>query len=179
MKKIIFLLMFSILTISSAFAQFVEIGDSGSTNVTNFAPLNSLKVAYAQDYSAVSNSVIATIENALDEMEAPINLTATVSASNVTLDWLAPGTILPDLITEGFEVFPPADWSIDSTNTVETWKRYARVLLVNGYATPTEGIYQAGLMWDIGHQDEWLITPQISNPLNITFDYFGDRKSVV
>ena len=86
MKKIIFLLMFSILTISSAFAQFVEIGDSGSTNVTNFAPLNSLKVAYAQDYSAVSNSVIATIENALDEMEAPINLTATVSASNVTLD---------------------------------------------------------------------------------------------
>ncbi|MFA7058138.1 MAG: hypothetical protein WC155_11380, partial [Candidatus Cloacimonadales bacterium] len=42
MKKKVLLFMLSILIVSTAFAQFVEIGDNSSTNSTNYAPLTGL-----------------------------------------------------------------------------------------------------------------------------------------
>ncbi|NLV87693.1 MAG: fibronectin type III domain-containing protein, partial [Clostridiales bacterium] len=133
---------------------------------------------YEEGAAEASNAVTATIDNTPVEVEAPFNLTASVSGQDVTLNWLAPGTVLPDEITEGFEEsWPPAGWSVNTTNTIETWARYETLQFTSGNVVPTEGMYQAGVMWDFGHQDEWLITPEISNVTNLTFDYYGSTGS--
>ncbi|MFA7058038.1 MAG: choice-of-anchor J domain-containing protein, partial [Candidatus Cloacimonadales bacterium] len=62
-------------------------------------------------------------------------------------------------------------------NTTQSFAQYGTVAFSTGDVVPTEGAFQAGLMWDYAHQDEWLITPEISNVSNLTFDYYGSTGS--
>ena len=109
----------------------------------------------------------------------PCNLTATIINNNdVELNWLPPNSVIPDEITEGFEwTFPPAAWITESTNTTHTWEQFEIVTFTSGDVIPTEGLYQAGVRWNYNHQDEWLITSEISNIDSLTFDYFGSTGS--
>ncbi len=110
--------------------------------------------------------------------EPPINLTASVSGQDVTLNWLAPGTVLPDEITEGFEEsFPPTAWTLNATNNTASWEQYGTVEFSTSTVTPTEGEFQAGVQWDYSAQNEWLVTSEISNVTNLTFDYYGSLGS--
>ncbi len=137
-----------------------------------------VKVVYTEGTSALSNVVTATVATTPVEVEAPVNLTASVSGQDVTLNWLAPGTVLPDEITEGFEEsFPPTGWTTEATNTTATWEQFETVAYDTGDVVPTEGTYQAGVQWDYSAQDEWLVTSEISNVNNLTFDYYGSYGS--
>ncbi len=137
-----------------------------------------VKVVYSEGTSAMSNLVEATVSTTPIEVEAPLNLTASVSGQDVTLNWLAPGTEIPDEITEGFEEsFPPTGWSVQSTNTTTSWEQYETVEFELSTVAPTEGTYQAGVQWDYSAQDEWLVTSEISNVSNLTFDYYGSLGS--
>ncbi len=137
-----------------------------------------IKVVYTEGTSALSNVVTATISTTPVEVEAPVNLTASVSGQDVTLNWLAPGTVLPDEITEGFEEsFPPTAWTLNATNTTASWEQYGTVEFSTSTVTPTEGEYQAGVQWDYSAQNEWLVTSEISNVTNLTFDYYGSLGS--
>jgi hypothetical protein len=137
-----------------------------------------VKVVYSEGTSAMSNLVEATISTTPIEVEAPLNLTASVSGQDVTLNWLAPGTEIPDEITEGFEEsFPPTGWSVQATNTTSSWEQFETVAFETGDVAPTEGSYQAGVQWDYSAQDEWLVTSEISNVTDLTFDYYGSLGS--
>ncbi|HPH96167.1 MAG TPA: carboxypeptidase regulatory-like domain-containing protein [Anaerolineaceae bacterium] len=56
------------------------------------------------------------------------------------------------LLSEGFEgaAFPPADWTLESSSTVETWKQST---------SSHSGSYSAHVEYDYD-QDEWLLTPE-------------------
>jgi hypothetical protein len=111
---------------------------------------------------------------------APTNLSASVVNDNdVVLNWSAPGVVIPDDITEGFEEsFPPSGWNTTVTNTTQSWARYETASFTSGDVVPTEGSYQAGVMWDYSAQDEWLVTPAISNVTSLSFDFYGQYGSV-
>ncbi len=137
-----------------------------------------VKVVYSEGTSALSNVVSATISTTPVDVEAPFNLTASVSGQDVTLNWLAPGTVLPDEITEGFEEsFPPTGWTLNATNTTASWEQFGTVEYTTSTVTPTEGQFQAGVQWDYSAQDEWLVTSEISNVTDLTFDYYGSLGS--
>ncbi len=74
------------------------------------------------------------------------------------------GTGLPKggkaLLSEGFEgAWPPPGWTVIQTHTGTSHP-------IPSYWSQTDytvhsGTYAAGLWWDYGHQDEWLITPAV------------------
>ncbi|MFA7057956.1 MAG: carboxypeptidase regulatory-like domain-containing protein, partial [Candidatus Cloacimonadales bacterium] len=132
---------------------------------------------YTEGESVPSNTANVSIVEP-EELIPPMNLIAAVNNQDVTLNWLAPGTVLPDEITEGFEgSWPPTGWTTTVNNTTQSFAQYGTVAFTTGDVVPTEGAFQAGLMWDYAHQDEWLITPEISNVSNLTFDYYGSTGS--
>ncbi|MBW6514598.1 MAG: carboxypeptidase regulatory-like domain-containing protein [Candidatus Syntrophosphaera sp.] len=98
---------------------------------------------------------------------------ADVSGNSVNLSWQAPDPNATE-ITESFEDenFPPANWSQIITNTgapntqgvFPTWCRVGAASDSGQPINPTDGLHQAGLRWDYGHQDEWLITPSFNSP---------------
>jgi|GEM_PF-1398066 len=78
-------------------------------------------------------------------------------------------------LSEGFEgAWPPAGWSIIQTHTTTNWIQYDAV---SGYVH--SGDYAAGVWWNYGHQDEWLISPPvgISGTCSLTFWTYGYQGS--
>jgi len=53
---------------------------------------------------------------------------------------------------------------VNTSGVYPTWCRVGEVTISGSPVTPTDGSYQAGLWWDYGHQDEWLITPSFNCP---------------
>jgi len=96
-----------------------------------------------------------------------------VSGTTVDITWESPDPNAIE-VTESFEsdTFPPGMWTQVITNTgpvntsgvYPTWCRVGEVTISGSPVTPTDGSYQAGLWWDYGHQDEWLITPSFNCP---------------
>ncbi|MEA3288184.1 MAG: choice-of-anchor J domain-containing protein [Candidatus Marinimicrobia bacterium] len=76
----------------------------------------------------------------------------------VNLTWMAPGTVGGDGLYEDFEsgIFPPAEWSMLQSNANATWMLYDDILGDPAF----EGVFSSGVWWDMGHQDEWLISPE-------------------
>jgi len=107
------------------------------------------------------------------------NVLAALDGDDAVVTWDAPNPNVGESIHEGFEEsFPPADWSVVVTNTTESWTQYETVSFTSGDIVPTEGMYQAGVMWDYGAQDEWLITNSMNCPAgNLTFDFYGHYGS--
>jgi hypothetical protein len=91
----------------------------------------------------------------------------------VDLSWQPPDPNAIE-VTESFEneTFPPADWAqvitnngpINTSGVYPTWCRVPAITISGSPVDPTDGSYQAGLWWDYGHQDEWLITPAFNCP---------------
>ncbi|MFA5559219.1 MAG: carboxypeptidase regulatory-like domain-containing protein, partial [Methanofastidiosum sp.] len=102
------------------------------------------------------------------------------SFTQVNVTWEAPNPSAVD-ITEGFEgdTFPPEDWSQIITNPNEaalgvmaTWCRFGTIAL-DPVVPPHSGDWQAGLWWEYGHQDEWLITPEFTCPPNTELKFWS------
>ena len=107
------------------------------------------------------------------------NVVATLAGDDAVVTWEAPNPNAGESIQEGFEEsFPPANWNTVVTNTTQSWVQYETVTFSTGDVVPTEGMYQAGVMWDYGAQDEWLITNSMNCPAgNLTFDFYGQYGS--
>jgi hypothetical protein len=78
----------------------------------------------------------------------------------------------------------PEGWSQIITNTGSgtegyyTWQITGEVTFSEGGIAPLDGDYQAFIMWDSGHQNEWLITPEFNAPAdNLVFWYYGTNGS--
>ncbi len=137
-------------------------------------------------YKAVANydaadsdptPVVTVVIEEVEEILPPENLTASVNEDDITLNWLAPGDT-PETMNESFENgFPPTGWSVDVTNTTESWAQYETVSFSSGDIVPTDGTYQAGVMWDYGAQDEWLMTGEMTGLTGLTFDFYGQYGS--
>lgn len=67
----------------------------------------------------------------------------------------APGVILVDYLTEGFETWFPANWTRVITNGNYTWNQAT--------TNPHSGTYSAQIVYDpaLVPQDEWMISPTI------------------
>ena len=114
--------------------------------------------------------------------DQPINLLASLDPENhfVSLQWEPPNA-LPGTFSQGFEgeVFPPPGWSRITSNTSPpgadglspTWSRLGSINTTELPATPPQGLWQAGLGWDTGHQDEWLISPLFNCPWGATLSF--------
>ncbi len=107
------------------------------------------------------------------------NVVAALDGDDAVVTWDAPNPNVGESISEGFEeAFPPADWTTVVNNTTESWAQYETVSFTSGDVVPTEGMYQAGVMWDYSAQDEWLITNSMNCPAgNLTFDFYGHYGS--
>jgi hypothetical protein len=113
---------------------------------------------------------------------APHTVTAelTPGQNSINIAWQSPN---PDAIglEESFEgeAFPPQDWSQIITNAgaalsngaFPTWHRNAEIISGSTIVTPTDGSYQAGLWWDYGHQDEWLISASFNCPSDAVLSF--------
>jgi hypothetical protein len=139
-------------------------------------------IIMAPGYAAVSGNINVTGTNysmgtiILNEIAyAPHTVVAEVNQTGTAVDitWEAPDPNAVE-ITESFEDedFPPQDWTRTVTNTgspnpsglYPTWCRIGPITISGDPVTPTDGTWQAGLNWDYGHQDEWLITPSFNCP---------------
>jgi hypothetical protein len=80
-------------------------------------------------------------------------------------------------LVEGFEdAWPPTGWSIIQTHATSYWMQYD----ATGYPDYVHsGNYAAGVWWNYGHQDEWLISPPvgISGTCSLTFWTYGYQGS--
>ena len=96
-----------------------------------------------------------------------------VTGQTTTVNFQLPPT--QNVIDEGFEdaTFPPTGWTQVITDTsapgttgvYPTWCRVGTIALTPP-VPPHGGNWQAALWWSYNHQDEWLITPQITCPVN-------------
>ncbi len=81
-------------------------------------------------------------------------------------------------LSEGFEDgWPPSGWSVIQTHT-GTGQPTPSYWTQSDYYVHS-GAYSAGLWWDYGHQDEWLITPPvgIAGTCSLTFWTYGYKGS--
>ncbi len=95
----------------------------------------------------------------VDAITPAKNIFATVDGLNANISW--------DIVyyfAESFEEsVPPADWEAIVTCTPEkTWMQKDELVFMTTTLSPQEGDYFAFLNWVEAHQDEWLITPEIS-----------------
>jgi hypothetical protein len=113
-----------------------------------------------------------------DSFPGPESVAAEVlNEIDVVLNWS--GTTPPPPpgggIEEDFESGSlPADWVIEQTNTTATGPTPA-YWTVNDYISADFapfGTYHAGLWWDYGHQDEWLITPEFTCDAGATLNFW-------
>ncbi|MFA7057475.1 MAG: carboxypeptidase regulatory-like domain-containing protein, partial [Candidatus Cloacimonadales bacterium] len=108
------------------------------------------------------------------------NVVATLTGNNALIAWGSPAFGSGEAVTESFEEgFPPEGWTTVVNNTTESWAQYETIVFSSGDVVPTDGTYQAGVMWDYAHQDEWLITSEMNCPTgDLTFDFYGHNGSV-
>jgi len=111
------------------------------------------KCAQEVEIFAQAEPVVADF-HLIPQLDVPGGLMAHGMDAAVDLMWHSPGAGGEELM-EDFEgdVFPPEGWTQIITNTAATWMPYT-----DEYAF--EGMFSAGVWWDYGHQDEWLITPE-------------------
>ncbi len=140
-------------------------GESYTTEVaTVFATGISEKASYTWTYVPC------------DQYEGPKGIAAerVDNTQNALVTWTYNG-VPGDEWTEGFEGGSlPADWEIVQTNTNSAAGQAAGYWTINevsGDDFAPFGTYQAGLWWDYGHQDEWLITKPFTCPGNATFTF--------
>ena len=138
-------------------------------------------------YKAIANyaatdsapTPVVTIVIGEEEILPPTAVVATLDGDDAVVTWDAPNPNVGESVQEGFEeAFPPAGWSTVVTNTTYSWTQYETVVFQTGDVVPTEGMYQAGVMWAESAQDEWLITNSMNCPAgNLTFDFYGHYGS--
>lgn len=78
------------------------------------------------------------------------------------------------------ESFPPEGWTVTNTNTVQNWQKVGTLEFQSGSVVPVDGSFQAHIMWDYGHQDEWLKTEEFTVPVNgelVFWSYSGAKNS--
>ena len=122
----------------------------------------------------IDNVSIADAPIVYDE---PVGLTQTIEENNVTLNWFDP-SYEPQGTFESFEgIFAPAGWETVVTNISSSWAQYGTLTFDSGIVAPTDGVSQAGVAFANGAQDEWLISPVISDPTSLTFDFYGHYGS--
>lgn len=136
-------------------------------DVTNLVPGDDYLAEVAAIYS---NGMSAKMEYMFtyipcDSFPGPANLAGeVVDANDVVLTWAAPpppgGGLSEDFETGALA----ADWSVVQTNTGASGPVPAYFTVndcVRANFSPF-GTYHAGLWWDFGHQDEWLITSEFT-----------------
>jgi hypothetical protein len=114
-----------------------------------------------------------------ENFPGPEDLTAEVeNINNVVLTWGAPEPPPPpgEGLEEDFESGSiPAGWSTIQTNGATSGPTPA-FWTVNSYVSPDFspfGTYHAGLWWDFGHQDEWLISPEFTVDANASLTFWS------
>ncbi|MCF6237612.1 MAG: choice-of-anchor J domain-containing protein, partial [Candidatus Marinimicrobia bacterium] len=136
-----------------------------NTTATDFAenlPISNIYYYYvtAMDAdgaeSAPSNTAILPVGNLPPSMA---NAESGLDGA-VNLTWQLPGTVGGDGLYEDFEsgIFPPAEWSMLQSNATTTWTLYDDILGAPAF----EGVFSAGVWWDVSAQDEWLISPEFT-----------------
>jgi hypothetical protein len=78
------------------------------------------------------------------------------------------------------ESFPPEGWTVTNTNTTQNWQQVGTLNFQSGSVVPVDGSFQAHIMWDYGHQDEWLKTEEFTVPVNgelVFWSYSGAKNS--
>ncbi|MFP4555515.1 MAG: carboxypeptidase regulatory-like domain-containing protein [Bacteroidales bacterium] len=130
----------------------------------------------------VTNSIdlgdVILIEKIVDPFALSIdvdneNQTAVLSWNNV------------DSWSESFEAGEFSEgWTQNITNTGSgssgdfTWQVAETISFSESEIVPQDGDYQAFIMWDYEHQDEWLITPEFIAPEgDLVFWYYGTNGS--
>jgi len=94
-----------------------------------------------------------------------------------------------DVLTEGFEAawvadsdgdLAPPGWEVHNTCQQTSpydgyWNQIGEVVFSDGTVTPPEGVSQAFVYWSYDHQDEWLVTPEITigGAAALTFMFYG------
>lgn len=102
---------------------------------------------------------------------------------------------LADILNEGFEIewvtdsdgdLAPLNWEVHKTCTSGTdpfqgfWHRTGTIPFSDpGPVAPHGGSWQAFVQWSYDHQDEWLVTPQLSleTDSNLEFWFYGHYGS--
>ncbi len=104
------------------------------------------------------------------------NLAGSQAANLVQLTWSPPACYGGNLLNEGFEenFFPPAQWTMQSTNPSATWSHYTAAVPPGVHG----GNFSAGLNWDYNHQDEWLIANNIYVNGDLTFWSYAFQGSL-
>ena len=144
-----------------------------NTMVTTYTYTN---LNYGQEYLAGVACLYSSGYSELDTyrfrsryLPPPVNLAGENPQDTryVHLTWEQPigGGGTGGSLFEDFEAGALSEgWSVIQTNTVSTGPSPA-YWTVNSYSSASFGpigSYHAGLWWDYGHQDEWLITPPVS-----------------
>ncbi|MDD4372439.1 MAG: choice-of-anchor J domain-containing protein [Bacteroidales bacterium] len=113
-----------------------------------------------------------------ENFPGPEELTAEVNGQDVTLNWdeVVPPPPGGDGIEEDFESGSLSEgWTVEQTNTA-TGGPTPSYWTVNNYISTDFspfGTYHAGLWWDYGHQDEWLITPEFNVPAGAELSFWS------
>jgi hypothetical protein len=113
-----------------------------------------------------------------ENFPGPEELTAEVNGQDVTLNWdeVVPPPPGGDGIEEDFESGSLSEgWTVEQTNTA-TGGATPSYWTVNDYISTDFspfGTYHAGLWWDYGHQDEWLITPEFNVPTGAELSFWS------
>ena len=158
----------------------VEVGTDVMSYLDEALDYGTYQYKAVANYDAADSDPTPVVTIVIEEEEeilAPENLTASVMEDVVTLNWFAPGEA-PETMNESFEnAFPPAGWTTVVNNTTQSWTQYETVTFSTGDVVPTDGMYQAGVMWDYGAQDEWLITSEMTGITGLTFDFYGQNGS--
>jgi hypothetical protein len=98
-------------------------------------------------------------------------------AGHLVFDIEIEETGIKQSFTEGFEdAWPPDGWTIIDTHPVTNWEQYDATSYPDQVHS---GNYAAGVWWDYGHQDEWLITMPVSiaGTCSLTFWTYGYQGS--
>lgn len=105
-----------------------------------------------------------------------MDLDAELPGNQVILSWSPPVCHGGATLSEGFEndLFPPALWTLHSTNPSATWIHQPAASLPGVHS----GNFSASLDWDYSHQDEWIIAHDVYINGNLRFWSYAFQGSL-
>ena len=153
----------------------IEYSDTGFIDWTfqhlniNFVREKSFKIrfrAYGLNSAAIQAWDIDNI-NIYAICNPALNLSGEAWGLDTHLSWSPPHCEEGIILNEGFEetFFPPQYWTQIITDPAATWIHTP----ANSILGVHSGNYSAGVTWDYGHQNEWLIVHNVAVTGNLKF----------
>jgi len=160
----------------ACFAYYLlAVGGSGTNDGHPYGPITGVGEVDAAAVALRANYYYhVPSDQYADAREHWISAASDLGFSTTTVEdvWTACGVDAPCPTVPGgdFEggVIPPTDWTHVQNNVTETWQ-----IDSDG---PYEGTYAAMCLYDpnLVGQDEWLVTPYITDPTKVSFYSFGN-----